>query len=217
MKPGALVLYIDNAGGGFHQLVRNEAQALNLITVFGPLKHEHFATNDFNVKRFGYTPCLETKVSVHIWRKPSPSQPSNSNPMFFHQQLTNNLNKSRAQPGRVNPMISNTNVHSWDDVVNRQFQGVHHPPVHNWEDFTPYPPPPYTVSGGTHINTVHTQPRPQSRSQSRSRSPKRRGRQQSRNNRNRRPAPNNSGYRPAPEDTSADEEEQDLNCCCVIS
>ncbi|GBM98941.1 hypothetical protein AVEN_265687-1 [Araneus ventricosus] len=71
LKPGSLVLYIDNAGGGFHQVIRKEAQACNLITVFGPLKHHLYANQNFNVKRFGYTPCLETKVTVQIWRKSS--------------------------------------------------------------------------------------------------------------------------------------------------
>ncbi|XP_055940573.1 uncharacterized protein LOC129971113 isoform X2 [Argiope bruennichi] len=69
MRPGSLVLYIDNAGGGFHQLVRKEARDCNLITVFGPLKHELYVNHNFNTKRFGYTPCLETKVTVEIWRK----------------------------------------------------------------------------------------------------------------------------------------------------
>ncbi|GFU23847.1 uncharacterized protein NPIL_457331 [Nephila pilipes] len=70
LKPGSLVLYIDNAGGGFHQMIRKEADSCNLITVFGPVKHELYTNHNFNVKRFGYTPCLETRVSVHVWQKP---------------------------------------------------------------------------------------------------------------------------------------------------
>ncbi|GFS50668.1 uncharacterized protein TNCV_2042391 [Trichonephila clavipes] len=79
LKPGSLVLYIDNAGGGFHQMIRREADSCNLITVFGPVKHELYTNHSFNVKRFGYTPCLETRVSVHMWQKPRQYLLDNSN------------------------------------------------------------------------------------------------------------------------------------------
>ncbi|GFY74545.1 uncharacterized protein TNIN_475581 [Trichonephila inaurata madagascariensis] len=60
-------------------MIRREADSCNLITVFGPVKHELYANHSFNVKRFGYTPCLETRVSVHMWQKPRQNLLDNSN------------------------------------------------------------------------------------------------------------------------------------------
>ncbi|KAG8183340.1 hypothetical protein JTE90_023989 [Oedothorax gibbosus] len=137
MKPGALVLYIDNAGGRYYQLVRTEAQLCNLITVFGPLEHEHYVTNDYNITRFGYTPCLETRVSVHIWGKPSSDSAvqRESN----RGQPKNNLNRSRSStPGSANtsrsrsstPGRDNVNANTWNNVV-KNYQGV---PAQNLDD-----------------------------------------------------------------------------------
>jgi len=41
-----------------------------MTTAYGPLKHYLYNNSSFDVVRFGYKPCLETKVTVHIWRKP---------------------------------------------------------------------------------------------------------------------------------------------------
>ncbi|CAL1274663.1 unnamed protein product [Larinioides sclopetarius] len=114
LKPGSLVLYIDNAGGGFHQLIRREAQDCNLITVFGPLKHHLYTNQNFNVKRFGYTPCLETKVTVQIWRKPF----QNAN---THLELNNILDTRRTgfnsnEPRRQIPNPSSIYSQPWSNT-----------------------------------------------------------------------------------------------------
>ncbi|XP_055940572.1 uncharacterized protein LOC129971113 isoform X1 [Argiope bruennichi] len=70
MKPGALVVYIDNAGGGFHKLVTKEAEDCKFKSVFY-LNHETFIEPDLRIKKFGYMPCCESRVSFHIWRKAS--------------------------------------------------------------------------------------------------------------------------------------------------
>ncbi|XP_015924435.1 uncharacterized protein [Parasteatoda tepidariorum] len=71
LKPGALVLFIDNDAGGFYRLALQGAKESGMVTVFGPLIHEHYVNKSFNVRKFGYTPCLETKVTVHMWMKPN--------------------------------------------------------------------------------------------------------------------------------------------------
>ncbi|XP_015924434.1 uncharacterized protein [Parasteatoda tepidariorum] len=71
LTPGALVLFIDNDAGGFYRLMVQGAKENSLVTVFGPLIHEHYINRSFDIRRFGYTPCLQTKVTVHMWMKPN--------------------------------------------------------------------------------------------------------------------------------------------------
>ncbi|GFS50656.1 hypothetical protein TNCV_2042311 [Trichonephila clavipes] len=68
MKPEALFLFIDNAGGGFHQLIEEVAKEYCLESVI-LRNHEHFKDVTFNVKRFKYVACYETDISFHLWRK----------------------------------------------------------------------------------------------------------------------------------------------------
>ncbi|KFM63513.1 hypothetical protein X975_26547, partial [Stegodyphus mimosarum] len=100
MKPGAIVLYIDNAGGRFHQLMSRVATECMFITVFGPLKHEHYVNENMNIKRFGYTSCYETKVSVHIWQKPIHNQNLNQIIKHYSHGLLLNQNEQNADGRR---------------------------------------------------------------------------------------------------------------------
>ncbi|XP_035210426.1 uncharacterized protein LOC118184808 [Stegodyphus dumicola] len=100
MKPGAIVLYIDNAGGGFHQLMGQVATECRFITVFGPLKHEHYVNENMNIKRFGYTSCYATKISVHIWRKPIHNQNLNQIIKHYSHDLVLNQNEQNADGRR---------------------------------------------------------------------------------------------------------------------
>ncbi|GFS33656.1 hypothetical protein TNIN_15331 [Trichonephila inaurata madagascariensis] len=68
MKPGALFLHIDNAGGGFHQLIEEVAKEYGLKREISR-NYEHFEDATFNVRRFHYVACYETDISFHLWRK----------------------------------------------------------------------------------------------------------------------------------------------------
>ncbi|GBM98940.1 hypothetical protein AVEN_265686-1 [Araneus ventricosus] len=87
MKHGALVLYIDNAGGGFHKLMTKEAENYNFESVFYK-NHKHFVKPALQVRKFGYTPCFESRVSVHIWRKAFPKNSSCSLPSYSYNEQT---------------------------------------------------------------------------------------------------------------------------------
>ncbi|GIY13127.1 uncharacterized protein CDAR_420781 [Caerostris darwini] len=71
IKPGALVLFVDNAAGGFQQLISNAAAKYAFIPVFGPLNHELYVNETFNQIKFGYKSCYETRVAVQLLMKSS--------------------------------------------------------------------------------------------------------------------------------------------------
>ncbi|KAF8787572.1 hypothetical protein HNY73_009154 [Argiope bruennichi] len=129
MRPGSFVLYIDNAGGGFHQLVRQEAHDCNLITVFGPLKHELYVNHNFNTKRFGYTPCLETKVTVHIWRKTSRNMnielELNDPSTYSAFPASHNVNVQVQRPATVNSRSNYSNQRGYYNRPNASSQSVY--------------------------------------------------------------------------------------------
>ncbi|XP_035210425.1 uncharacterized protein LOC118184807 [Stegodyphus dumicola] len=105
MKPGAVLLFIDNAGGGFHQLVMDVAQGCNLETVFGPFRHELYQNDVFRVKRFGYMSQSETKVTVHMWRK------LRSGKITLRSNVRKGMASNRpAQPDRL----------LWGDILNTE-------------------------------------------------------------------------------------------------
>ncbi|GFQ72568.1 uncharacterized protein TNCT_37451 [Trichonephila clavata] len=70
MKPGAMLLFIDNAAGGFQGMVQQVANQCGMITVFGPLLHYDYEKSEFSITRYGYTSQSKTKVAVQIWKKP---------------------------------------------------------------------------------------------------------------------------------------------------
>ncbi|GIY79779.1 uncharacterized protein CDAR_300941 [Caerostris darwini] len=155
MKPGSLILYIDNAGGGFHQLLRKEAGIFKMKTLFGPLKHELYSNPSFNVKRFGYTPCLETKVTVHIWSKHLQRAHSNMNDSCEdgtsilnpitdsnHPNVAPNNNRGSGRPVQ-RPAVDNPAINyrfpSYDPFDNQNV--LRNAPNLAWENWPPIPPP----------------------------------------------------------------------------
>lgn len=70
MKPGGLLLYIDNDAGGYHELMMNAAREYSFASIFGPFRHENYINENMKVKRFGYNSCFKTTVTVHILQKP---------------------------------------------------------------------------------------------------------------------------------------------------
>lgn len=70
MKPGGMLLFVDNAAGGFDRMIRETASDCGMVTVFGPLKHYDYENTSFNVKRYGNNSQFKTRVSVEMWKKP---------------------------------------------------------------------------------------------------------------------------------------------------
>ncbi|GIY79751.1 hypothetical protein CDAR_300801 [Caerostris darwini] len=66
IKPGALVLFIDNASGGFQELISKAAAKYRLVPVYGPLNHQLYTNQTFNRERFGYKSCFKTRVAVQL-------------------------------------------------------------------------------------------------------------------------------------------------------
>ncbi|GFR04211.1 hypothetical protein TNCT_475061, partial [Trichonephila clavata] len=92
MKPGALFLYIDNAGGGFHQLIEEVAKEYGLKRMI-VRNHEHFEDITFNVKRYNYVACYETVISFHLWRKTHSKKVNNTLERKSFQQHQVIINK----------------------------------------------------------------------------------------------------------------------------
>ena len=55
MKPGAMVLFIDNAAGGFSELVSNVSKKYNMRYVFGPIDHKIYTNEDLKENLWGFT------------------------------------------------------------------------------------------------------------------------------------------------------------------
>ncbi|KAF8792846.1 hypothetical protein HNY73_004395 [Argiope bruennichi] len=72
LKPGAMVLFIDNAAGGFQELITLSAKKHHLIPIFGPLNHELYVNETFNLEKFGYKSCYKTRVAVQLLLKIDP-------------------------------------------------------------------------------------------------------------------------------------------------
>ncbi|KFM61266.1 hypothetical protein X975_02998, partial [Stegodyphus mimosarum] len=70
MKPGAMLLFIDNSAGGFHELVQEISEENDFRTVFGPLLHYFYEDSRLSVRQFGYVRQSKAKVNVHMWQKP---------------------------------------------------------------------------------------------------------------------------------------------------
>ncbi|GIX97216.1 uncharacterized protein CEXT_211701 [Caerostris extrusa] len=179
MKPGSLILYIDNAGGGFHQLLRKEAGVCRMKTLFGPLKHELYSNPSFNVKRFGYTPCLETKVTVHIWSKHLQRAHSNMNDScedgtsilnpiidLNHPNVSPNNNRGSGRPVQ-RPTVDNPAINyrfpSYVPVDNRNvLRNTPHPVLEN-RPLIVQPQSPYCIPAvhpsGAHHNSANSRPK----------------------------------------------------------
>lgn len=70
MKPGGMLLFIDNAAGGFHGLLTRTAKQFRFITAFGPLYHYTYLNESLQTEKFGYTSCFMTTVTIHLLMKP---------------------------------------------------------------------------------------------------------------------------------------------------
>lgn len=70
MKPGSCILFIDNDGGGFHNIFLKAANKCNLFSIYGPFRHKNYLNETMKMKKFGFTSCFKTTVTVHILQKP---------------------------------------------------------------------------------------------------------------------------------------------------
>lgn len=75
MKPGGLLLFIDNAGGGFSQMITKVAQNNDFAIIFGPMQHIPYFEEAFRVSRFGFISCHSTTVTIILLRKKTICQP----------------------------------------------------------------------------------------------------------------------------------------------
>lgn len=69
MKPGALILFVDNAAGQFHEMMSDIAKECNMKSVFGPLRHYYFKEEAFRRTFEGYESQYETRIAAEIWKK----------------------------------------------------------------------------------------------------------------------------------------------------
>lgn len=65
-----MLLFIDNAAGGFQEMLHEVALQCGMVTLFGPLRHYEYENVNYSITKFNYTSQSKTKVAVHIWCKP---------------------------------------------------------------------------------------------------------------------------------------------------
>ena len=71
MKPGALVLFIDNAAGGFTEVIERAGKKFNFqMKSKSHLRHKLYSNMDLKVKRFGHPSCFQTRVTILLMQKP---------------------------------------------------------------------------------------------------------------------------------------------------
>lgn len=71
MKPGAMLLFIDNAAGGFQRMIEDVAYGCGMQSAFGPLEHYDYEEPLFSRVLYGYTSQSKTKVVIEMWKKPN--------------------------------------------------------------------------------------------------------------------------------------------------
>ncbi|GBM78388.1 hypothetical protein AVEN_79108-1 [Araneus ventricosus] len=69
MRPGAILLYIDNDGGGHHKIVSTIASECHLVPLLRPLQHQQYRNEALRINRFGSWSCCETRITVQIMEK----------------------------------------------------------------------------------------------------------------------------------------------------
>lgn len=74
MRPGALLLYIDNAAGGFTQVIERSSKKMNFQVIAGPFRHMEYEKEDLKTERFGYTSCFKTRVTIILLKKKDNNQ-----------------------------------------------------------------------------------------------------------------------------------------------
>ncbi|CAL1274675.1 unnamed protein product [Larinioides sclopetarius] len=89
MKPGAILLYIDNDGGEHHKVVSTIASECHLVPLLRPLQHHQYRNEGLRINRFGTWSCCETKITVQIMEKRCEFPPV-WNHFLFPQAETNN-------------------------------------------------------------------------------------------------------------------------------
>lgn len=71
MKSGALLLFIDNAAGGFCEILEENASLYGLKSVFETEKHYKYEEPKFNVVKLGITNQYQSTVVAEMWMKES--------------------------------------------------------------------------------------------------------------------------------------------------
>lgn len=69
MKPGALIFFVDNAAGGFHEMVSQTAKECGMKSVFEPLRHYHYKEEAFRREYCSWISQYEARVTVEVWEK----------------------------------------------------------------------------------------------------------------------------------------------------
>lgn len=69
MKGGGMLLFVDNAAGGFHEMLQEVAASCGMQSVYGPVMHYDYEEPSFSRKLHGYTSQSKTKVSIQMWKK----------------------------------------------------------------------------------------------------------------------------------------------------
>lgn len=75
MKPGAQILFIDSACGGFYEKVAQAASDCGLKSESGPQRHMQYEKDIFENYGYGHFSLCSVRVAVQMWQKPL-SQPS---------------------------------------------------------------------------------------------------------------------------------------------
>lgn len=100
MKPGGMLLFVDNAAGGFDKMIRETASQCGMSTVFGPLMHYDYENPFFALERHGHTSQSKTRVSIQMWKKPTLSSPYNATAQLRYEYFNGPRQSTRPNSSR---------------------------------------------------------------------------------------------------------------------
>lgn len=121
MRPGALLLYIDNAAGGFTQVIERSSKKMNFQVIAGPFRHMEYEKEDLKTERFGYTSCFKTRVTIILLKK----KDNNQNKAQIPSQLYYSTSQSVA--ASKTPLRDVQNVQVTSPCLTNKTQNIYQP------------------------------------------------------------------------------------------
>ncbi|CAL1274660.1 unnamed protein product [Larinioides sclopetarius] len=91
MKPGAFILFVDNAAGGFKELISSAAKKYKFSAISTPLKHQPYINECFKNIKYGYKSCYESKIAVQLLMKSGPANYSNESNLLTNWSCNENF------------------------------------------------------------------------------------------------------------------------------
>lgn len=121
MRPGALMLYIDNAAGGFTQVIERSSKKMNFQVIAGPFRHMEYEKEDLKTERFGYTSCFKTRVTIILLKKKDNNQNKTQIPSQLYYSTSQSITASKT------PLQDVQNIQVTSPCLTNKTQSIYQP------------------------------------------------------------------------------------------